>query len=63
MIAKSKIGNNLFSTLVATSISPLEGFLWKPKFENAAKCDLDGVLYELRNNIENNFCKFAKYFY
>lgn len=40
--------------LVATSISLQEGCLWKPNFKIADKCQLDGVLYELRNKYINN---------
>ncbi|XP_033211089.1 uncharacterized protein LOC117169080 [Belonocnema kinseyi] len=43
--------------LIATSLSSREGFLWKPRLESAANCNLDGVLYELRNNIANNFSR------
>ncbi|XP_043265581.1 uncharacterized protein LOC122405127 [Colletes gigas] len=42
--------------LVATPVVNVEEFLWKPLFQKAAKCDLDGSLYELKYNINSNTC-------
>ncbi|KAK9304854.1 hypothetical protein QLX08_003922 [Tetragonisca angustula] len=40
--------------LVCTPIDNIEEFLWKPQFEKAAKCELNGLLYELKHTIDTS---------
>ncbi|KZC10848.1 PREDICTED: uncharacterized protein LOC107189068 [Dufourea novaeangliae] len=40
--------------LVAAPINNVEEFLWKPVFQKATKCKLDGPLFELKHNINVN---------
>ena len=42
--------------LVAAPIVSTEEFLWRPLLQAAAKCELDGSLYELKHNINVDTC-------
>ncbi|KAG6797130.1 hypothetical protein HZU73_07516 [Apis mellifera caucasica] len=42
--------------LVSTPLDNIEEFLWKPLFKKAAKCELNGSLYELKHNVNVDIC-------
>ncbi|XP_076279135.1 TATA box-binding protein-associated factor RNA polymerase I subunit C-like [Lasioglossum baleicum] len=42
--------------LVATPVVNVDEFFWKPMLQKAAKCELDGSLFELKHNINSNSC-------
>ncbi|XP_076245686.1 TATA box-binding protein-associated factor RNA polymerase I subunit C-like isoform X2 [Calliopsis andreniformis] len=42
--------------LVATPMVNVEEFLWRPQLQKAAKCELDGSLYELKHNVNTDTC-------
>lgn len=45
--------------LVSVPLNNIEDFLWKPLFKKAAKCELNGTLYELKHNINVDACKYT----
>ncbi|XP_076751559.1 TATA box-binding protein-associated factor RNA polymerase I subunit C-like [Xylocopa sonorina] len=42
--------------LVTAPINNVEEFLWKPLLQKAAKCELDGSLYELKHYVSDDKC-------
>ncbi|XP_029040385.1 uncharacterized protein LOC114874863 [Osmia bicornis bicornis] len=42
--------------LVSVPVVNEEEYLWKPLLQKAAKCELEGSLYELKHNINANAC-------
>ncbi|CAL7946110.1 unnamed protein product [Xylocopa violacea] len=42
--------------LVTAPFYNIEEFLWKPLLQKAAKCELDGSLYELKHNVSDDKC-------